>query len=265
VPEIDAWCNNLLQWLMHRGRGQFKHVSGDDRAGAVGYGRLLRAGLLDDLVAELDRRARDRADAEGTVELVMALGAELHYPRVPVRRLKPPTIEMLQLWGPQSNVLISPSFLLEEGGPGEGQAEWERWRRSGRAREDAQDVLDAIQRKWPDAHVEWPPTEALRGEEQPQPKREPGRPRLEDDRGKVADMLTRAGKADELHAATGASFEQIAGMDGVELKPRELRYWRLIRRRSRGDIDEACQILRDERLRRTARPKAAENVAKQQP
>jgi hypothetical protein len=86
-------------------------------------------------------------------------------------------------------------------------------------------------------------------------KRTPGRPPVEDNRDRVADFLNRAGKADELHDTSNHTYDQVAGMDGVMLTPRELRYWRRINRSSGGNIDEACRILRDERLRRMARAK----------
>jgi hypothetical protein len=107
-------------------------------------------------------------------------------------------MQMIQLWGPTSNVWISPSFLVEYGGPGKGLVEWERWRLSGRAPEDAQAVLDEIHRKWPGAHVDWPPPHQLDAQEEvplvpPQPvgsSRTGGRRKLEDDPRTVREVKT---------------------------------------------------------------------------
>jgi hypothetical protein len=54
---------------------------------------LLVAGFLDDVDAEIRRRLAMRAEAEHTVERVMAWGGAVKYPDAQVRRLKPPPPE----------------------------------------------------------------------------------------------------------------------------------------------------------------------------
>jgi hypothetical protein len=124
------------------------------------HARLLWGGFLDEVDAEMRRRLAIRAEAEHTVDAVMAWGAALGYPDARVKRFRPPTLGEITLkLRPIPNALFSGRGLHEIVGPAQGRTAYLQWSASPPAAETAHAVLERLQMDWPNARVDWPPAE----------------------------------------------------------------------------------------------------------
>jgi hypothetical protein len=150
-PELLDWRQVLVE-AFRRAPRTGRIIPVRDPGPRLPHGRLLVAGFLDDVDAEIRRRLAVRAEAEHTVDAVMAHAAASGWPNARVKRFKPPTLgEIVLKMRPVPNAIVSPDRLEEIVGPADGPTAYLQWSASSLAAETAPAVLERLQKEYPNA------------------------------------------------------------------------------------------------------------------